>query len=63
MSFEGNTPIYVRTVYSGMKLKSAANSSGVAGFLTAWYTLTATNSFLILQVSMQFRTATFVTSQ
>ena len=32
---EGNTPGCVRTVYSGMKLKSAANSSVVAGFLTS----------------------------
>ena len=63
MSFEGNTPGCVRTVYSGMKLKSAANSSVVAGFLTAWYALTVTISFLMLQVSMQFGTSTFVTSQ
>ena len=35
MSFEGNTPGCVHTVYSGMKLKSAANSSVIAGFLTA----------------------------
>ena len=33
--FEGNAPRRVRTVYSGMKLKSAANSSVVAGFLRA----------------------------
>ena len=63
MSFEGNTPVCVHTVYSGMKLKSAANSSIVAGFLTALYTLTAMNSFLMLQVSTQFGTSTFVTSQ
>ena len=30
MSFEGNAPGCVRTVYSGMKLKPAANSSVVA---------------------------------
>ena len=63
MSFEGNTPICVPTIYSGMKLKSAANSSVVAGFLTAWYAHTATISFHMLQVSMQFGTSTFVTSQ
>ena len=63
MSFEGNAPGCVRTVYSGMKLKSAANSSVVAGILTAWCTLTATDSFHMLQVSTQFGTSTFVTSQ
>ena len=63
MSFEGNTSGCVRTVYTGMKLKSAANSAVVARFLTAWYALTAKISFLMLQVSMQFGTSTFVTSQ
>ena len=63
MSFEGNAPGCVRTVYSGMKLKSAVNSSVVAGFLTARYTLTVTKSFLMLQVCKQFGTSTIVTSQ
>ena len=52
--YHSNHVIPRLAVYSGMKLKSAANSSVVAEFLTAWYTLTATNSFLMLQVSTQF---------